>query len=939
MGREEDLLRAELLSLRVTLDELEKKQKAEAESLRGKIEAFEDRLERKTEVEIAEIVELPKPVVLSEWMEEVKEGPVVSPEPAKETVPPPLPKPEPVAARVAAPKDDDGFEMRFGRVWLVRFGIVLLVTGLALLGNYAYRNWIRDMPPGVRLFGLFICSGLLVEAGRRLAARESMKRPGEVILAGGLAFFYYCTFAAHHVQRLRVIENPVAAAVLLFGAAALIAFVSWKRGSRVTAVMGILLASYSTMLQPVGWLSCVSSTLLAGAGVFLMSRPGWGGPGLAAMAGTYGAFLGWQIVGAAGGSAKEPALMWFLPPVWAMFSLPAVWDRFKDSMGDRAKAWFTGGNNAVFFVLFSLLWLMRHETAGYWMVPVIFGLVLVALGVSGRSRSNPAGGVNVCQGIGLASLGLVIKLDGYHLALALAAESVVLAGAFRKFRGKSELVFSLLAALGAVNMAVGGRIGDFPGIGIMDIPLWSSGLVAVLVAGASLVLKADGDDGKSGGIPVLLFALSMVAAVLGWAWWLPQPWPVVALAGIALAVSVAAFSLPRRWDVSEFPVCAVVVAFVTAIAGLISDESWAVALAGCFALAAVFVWKRAVVSGKIGERVAETAGWTFSVLAAGAFWWAIVKAGLPVEMKPIVVAVIALLAGGAAVFAGSGALFVCSGLLLATSLVPPLWSWQAAWVNACVVPLALAHVALAIHPGSAGRLDETHRWAGGGCSRLTAFAAVCLFWNAWRPEHLGDGVGLTAIVLAGALMFFRRPLIPEVWGFVVVGAVWLVTRMAADWPWRDEPSWRGGFVALSALAMIGVAAVKRGKMAPELLGVIVWLAVGVIAMWSTEMLVWRHGWHGAAVLWTVLGFAVVCGGLVSRIAALRQAGLALLGIALVKVFAVDVWDFNAFMRVVAFLVLGAALVLLGLFYNRFAMVLKKLIEEEPAKVEVMKEET
>lgn len=937
MGREEDVLRAELLLLRVTLDELEKKQRAEAESLRGKIEALEERVGRKAVVEIAEMVELPKPVALSEWMEEVKEEPVISPEPVQKVAPPPLPKPEPVAAQVVVPKDDDGFEMRFGRVWLVRFGIVLLVTGLALLGNYAYRNWIRDMPPGVRLLGLFICSGLLVEAGRRLAARESMRRPGEVILAGGLAFFYYCTFAAHHVQRLRVIESPVVAAVLLFGAAALIAFASWKRGSRVMAVMGILLASYSTMLQPVGWLSCVSSTLLAGAGVFLMSRPGWGGPGLAAMAATYGAFFGWQMMGASGGSAKEPALMWFLPPVWAMFSLPAVMDRFRESMGDRAKAWFTGGNNAVFFILFSLLWAMRYETEGYWMVPVVFGVVLIGLGVWGRNRSNPAGGVNVCQGIGLASLGLVIKLEGYHLSLALAAESLVLAGAFRKFRGKSELVFSLLAALGAVLLTLNGRITEFSGWG--EIPLWSSGLVAVLLAAASLVLKADGDDEKGGGVPALLFVLSLVAASVGWAWWLPQPWPVVALAGIALVVAVGTVILPKKWEVSEFPVCAVIVAFIAAIAGMNSGEPWAVTLAGCFALAAVFAWKRAVVSGKIGEHVADTAGWMFSVLAAGAFWWAIVKAGLPVDVKPLLAAVAALLVGGAAVFAGSGALFVSSGVLLAASLAPPLWSWQVAWVNACVVPLALVHVALAVHPRSAGRLDETHRWAGGGCSRLAAFAAVCLFWNAWRPEHFGDGVGLTAIVLAGALMFFRKALLPEVWGFVVVGAVWLVARMIADWPWRDEPSWRGGFVALSALAMIGVAALKRGKMAPELLGAIVWLAVGVISMWSTEMLVWRHGWHGAAVLWTLLGFAVVCGGLVSRIAALRQAGLALLGIALVKVFAVDVWDFNAFMRVVAFLVLGAALVLLGLFYNRFAIVLKKLIEEEPAKEEVADKET
>ena len=82
------------------------------------------------------------------------------------------------------------------------------------------------------------------------------------------------------------------------------------------------------------------------------------------------------------------------------------------------------------------------------------------------------------------------------------------------------------------------------------------------------------------------------------------------------------------------------------------------------------------------------------------------------------------------------------------------------------------------------------------------------------------------------------------------------------------------------------------------------------------------------LLWTLLGFAAVTAGLWMRLRVVRQAGFALLALALVKVFAVDVWDFNAFMRVVSFMVLGCALILLGLFYNKFTDVLKRLIEED-----------
>lgn len=117
-------------------------------------------------------------------------------------LPPPLPQaipaPEPTSFRPPAlPKliettaDSGTFEMQLGRVWLVRFGIILLLTGLVLLGNFAYKNWIREMPNGLRLAALFAIALILIEAGRRLTFKPALERFGEVVLAGGLAFFYY----------------------------------------------------------------------------------------------------------------------------------------------------------------------------------------------------------------------------------------------------------------------------------------------------------------------------------------------------------------------------------------------------------------------------------------------------------------------------------------------------------------------------------------------------------------------------------------------------------------------------------------------------------------------------------------------------------------------------------------------------------------------------
>src|SRR5690606_8016559 len=83
---------------------------------------------------------------------------------------PAMPRPEAVATRNTGDTDPEGgretsFELRLGRVWLVRFGMVLLVTGLVFLGNHAYQNWIRELSAGVRLAALYAGSLILASAG------------------------------------------------------------------------------------------------------------------------------------------------------------------------------------------------------------------------------------------------------------------------------------------------------------------------------------------------------------------------------------------------------------------------------------------------------------------------------------------------------------------------------------------------------------------------------------------------------------------------------------------------------------------------------------------------------------------------------------------------------------------------------------------------------
>lgn len=922
MNRNEQLWRTDLDRLRSRLDRLEDEHLQALESIRLEIQALESRMAASPSAVDDDEVETVKPQPVNE-------------EPTEVIAPPPLPPPLRVVSESAPqvptpprPEARDGsFELQFGRVWLVRLGIVLLLSGMVLLGNFAYKSWIHELPNGMRLTGLFIAAGILIELGRRLTLRPSLKRPGEVILAGGLAFFYYCTFAAHQVERLRVIENPVTAAVFLLGSAAVVAAVSWLRQAQATAVLGLLLASYSTMLQPIGWLSCVSSTLLAAAGLLCMSRPGWTRPGIAAMAGTYAAFLGWQLLGAAGGDLRDPAVLWFLPPVWAMFSLPGLLGRFRESMSGRARAWFTGGNNASFFLLFSGLWLYRYESENYWAVCAIFGLLLILMGILGRRANEIAGGVNLSQGLGLMTLALVLKLEGYHLALGLSLESLLLALAFAKFKARAELAFSFLAALGATALVLMER----------TIPVWSAGVSALLLAGASVVLVrgaghlAETWRSAARTSASLVFFLSVAATVFGWSTRLADPWDLLAAAAISTLLTASALHLDRSRRMPELAFGSLVFAAACVYPGILTDSSWALGFTAAMSFISSVLWHRHELADR--ENGAETdlrfhsevPAWVFSVATVAAVWAAL-DPDLRTEtvtpwLSATAVGLIAI-----AIATRTKRLASCAGLLGLLGMLEWAADYSAAVTTPLVVGLvSVGGIALLAFPAACERLGIRHRDITAVLLRVTAFLAACYFcWNLTR-DYFGDAAASIAILLTTAGFVFKRSTPAEAWGLIAVASVWLLMRSWSDgWSLTADPSWRGAGVSLGLLLL----ASRRIGMTHEVPSLVGGLACGITSMWATQMLVMRHEWDAVSVLWTLLGFAAVIAGLWLRQRVFRQAGFLLLTMALLKLFAVDVWNFNTFMRVVSFMVLGAALILLGLFYNKFATVLKRLMEEE-----------
>jgi len=928
---ESEELKGELRRLRQRIDRMAIEQAEELGALRRELALLERRAEAVDSVEPVEPVE---PVKRSPPMPPV--APPASPPPPP---PPPVERParesemvRPVAdgpgvgAAVESPRPvvRGAAELDFGRVWLVRLGVALLVTGLVLLGNYAYRNWVQELPAGVRLAALVLLSGAITGAGWWVARRQSTRAFGEVVIAGGLSFGYWCAYAAHHVERLRVIESPVTGALVLLLAAAVMLAVAVGRRVPAVAVLAILLASYATMLQPLGTLAAFSNLLLAAVAVGLMAWRGWTAPGVAGMAGSYASFGLWQGLGAAGGEATVASL-WFLTATWAVFavpSLPVLAGRIAVRFGERGRAWFAAVNNGAWFALFSWQWWALGLDA-YWRVPAGFGALLLALGLWGRDRAA-APAVHVGQGLAALTLALVLRLEGQALTLGLALEAVLLSAAQWRFRRRVELCFALVAVVACAVAAWFGRAE--PGLAE---PLVMLGLLACgwLLRDACESFRESWADLARGGAVGAVVAGTFVGIAV-WCVALPaESGPPVAQ-GVAVALAVAVWRFGGWLRLPELEGGAIAFAVAAVLLLLVGEVGVATALAVAgLGAAAGFAWERlARVEGSDGSRAAGLAwiqgllvllalgigGWRWDQFGERSLW--ALAAGLPLATA------LAGWAGCPRLRAAVSILFVV--LLYACLEQPAAIGWVGFVATGSALLTLVAGRVRA--PGSelATQLLEA-------VARSAAVLGWALGWHRLWPAGWGEAMAFGGLGLALVQLVWKGfRALPERLLLLGAAVVWVLSEWLLEVSWRqlDEPAWPSGWglvVALAGLALIARPLGEAGWRRLPAAGAAVF-GVG----WATLAFVWHAGWEPVAVLWSGLGFALVGLGLWRRMAVLRQLGFLVLALALGKLFVVDIWDFGTFTRVVAFLALGVALTVLGFVYNRFAEFLRRMMSEE-----------
>lgn len=441
----------------------------------------------------------------------------------------------------AAPRKGS-FELRLGTYWLVRIGIVMLLTGVVFLATYAYKNFAVQFGPVGKVMLLYMLSGTLLGVGAWLYRKqEAMKNYAQVLFAGGLAAVYFTTYAAHHLPTLQVIRSAVLDGALLFCWAGIVVWLADRRKSETLALFAVGLAFYSSVMTRVGLFTLYSNLILTVAAVFFLVRNRWATLSLATLTASYGGYVFWRFYN--GGewhwAGPQDGLwkgVYFLMSYWGLFTA-AVFTTNNPRFSGRNRASFLSLNNGAFFTLF-ILTMLQVRQGGFWKFALIYGSVLLALAAVARQRLRDdklAANAYLTQGLLLVTVGFITYYSGLKLALVLAVESVLLTLANRYLRNR----IIQLGAFASAGLSVAWAITTMA-------PHLRSDLIIGSFIGAAMIFNATVSRWKEN---EKLEVVSMIFfTVLGLLAWFITTWQQTNTQwrGLTLALESAAFVLASR---------------------------------------------------------------------------------------------------------------------------------------------------------------------------------------------------------------------------------------------------------------------------------------------------------------------------------------------------------------------------------------------------------
>ena len=820
--------------------------------------------------------------------------------------------------------------MRLGTYWFARIGIVMLLTALVFFGNYAYQNFIGKLGPGGKISLMYLGSGLLLAAGawwQRQAARPSLRNYAQVLFAGGLAAVYFTTYAAHHLENLRVIHSATLDGALLLAWAGFMVWIADRRQSEVLAWFGVGLGYYSAIMTRVGSFTLYSNLVLTAAAVFFLVRNRWTVLSFGSLAATYLGYVFWRFFDAGGWHWASPeAGLWsgiyFLGAYWTVFTA-AVFLSSDERFAGQTRATFLTVNNGAFFTLF-VLTLLQVKTGGFWKFSFAYGTVLLVLAEASRRRlANEPQAKNfyLAQGLLLVTVGLIARFSGLNLALVLGAESVILLllGVYRSNRVLQWS--SYLTALMSVGWAIDGmRPFDRPGLYL------GAGLGALMLANLLIIHRhTHTPSTKLQARPAFFALLSLVS-------WVVTTWNNCERTELPylLAFETVLFTLSfYALRVREMVVLGQGCMGVSAIAWLANWITgshlpwWQPALLMAPMLGLLHWWQRQRALEISWESRLKWQG-AYSILVAG-----ILYTFLQREFEPGPwLGMLSLLA---LVFTAYGAL-------------------TRAWMLAAAGQFfTLAAVLGFVRQMLDGRPDGSHSLA--PIAALALLSLATGLWFARRPDAspglrkpllgLARGYRWLALGLTLWWVWVYIPAREQVWMLSALGLVFFVGSGWFRWP---EGLLFSAAFSLALLVLFWLPVQEAPKVYwPNCLALLALLAEGELARRLPDRYSINEVAHRAIVLagglslwlllsrwvlegatgfyltasWSLLALTFFGTGMGLRDRIYRWLGLGVLACALGRVVLFDVWKLDTLYRMLSFFALGLVLLVLGFIYSRF----------------------
>jgi Predicted membrane protein (DUF2339) len=162
-------------------------------------------------------------------------------------------------------------EITIGSYWLNRLGVVTIVLAAVFLIIYSFNYF----GPALKLLTGFVISAGLIWFGHKTSTSKERGWYGQGLMGGGWGLAYFCTYAAHFIPSLQLIDSLPLELVLLGGVAAGAMVHAIYARAEIVALFSVLLGELSVGSAPPSLTACGASFIVAIAVAYVSRQQNW----------------------------------------------------------------------------------------------------------------------------------------------------------------------------------------------------------------------------------------------------------------------------------------------------------------------------------------------------------------------------------------------------------------------------------------------------------------------------------------------------------------------------------------------------------------------------------------------------------------------------------------------------------------------------------------